>query len=77
MKLNSDNTNLAENKVLILYILDKLNKDITNTGLFKIISSINNINYFYNFYNFWSNSLFFKFGRSVNRYREEWRFRNG
>ena len=47
MKLNSDNTNLAENKVLILYILDKLNKDITNAGLFKITSSINNINYFY------------------------------
>jgi predicted transcriptional regulator len=47
MKLNSDNTNLAENKVLILYILDKLNKDITNDGLFKIISSINGINYFY------------------------------
>ena len=26
MKLNSDNANIAENKVLILYILDKLNK---------------------------------------------------
>lgn len=47
MKLNSDNANIAENKVLILYILDKLNKGITNDGLFKIISSINEINYFY------------------------------
>lgn len=47
MKLNSDNTNIAENKVLILYILDKLNRGITNDGLFKIISSINEINYFY------------------------------
>lgn len=47
MKLKSDNTNIAENKVLILYILDKLNKDITNDGLFKIISSVNGINYFY------------------------------
>jgi len=44
---NSDNKNLAENKVLILYILDRLNKDITNDGLYKIISAINNINYFY------------------------------
>ena len=48
MKLNSDNTNVAENKVLILYILDKLNRGITNDGLFKIISSINvSINIFY------------------------------
>jgi predicted transcriptional regulator len=44
---NPDNNNLAENKVLILYILDRLNKDITNDGLFKIISSINDLNYFY------------------------------
>ena len=47
MKSNSDKNNLAENKVLILYILDKLNKDITNDGLFKIISSVNGLNYFY------------------------------
>ena len=43
-----DNTNsLAQDKVLILYILDKLNKDITSSDLFKIISNVNNINYFY------------------------------
>ena len=44
---NSDKSILAENKVLILYILNRLDKEITNDGLFKIISSINGINYFY------------------------------
>lgn len=47
MNSNSDQNNLAENKVLILYILYKIDKDITNDGLFKIISSINGLNYFY------------------------------
>lgn len=43
-----DNTNsLAQDKVLILYILNKLNKDITSNDLFKIMSNVNNINYFY------------------------------
>ena len=40
-------TTLAENKVLILYILNLINGDIIEDGLFKIISSINDINYFY------------------------------
>jgi len=48
MNSNSDNTTtLAENKVLILYILNLINGDIIHDGLFKIISSINDINYFY------------------------------
>ena len=47
MKSSSDKNNLAENKVLILYILNKLNKAITNDGLFKIVSSVNGLNYFY------------------------------
>lgn len=47
MKSDSDKNNLAENKVLILYILNRLDKDITNDGLFKIISSVNGLNYFY------------------------------
>lgn len=48
MTHKEDNTAaLAENKVLILYILNQINDDITESGLFKIISSINNINYFY------------------------------
>ena len=48
MRSNSDNaTTLAENKVLILYILNLINNDIRQDDLFKIITSINDINYFY------------------------------
>jgi len=48
MSSNSDNaTTLAENKVLILYILNLINNDIRQDNLFKIITSINDINYFY------------------------------
>lgn len=47
MSLKSDNNTLAENKVLILYILNKLDKDIKEDDLFQIITSINEINYFY------------------------------
>ena len=42
-----NNNSLAENKVLILYTLNKINREITDTDLLKIISPINNINYFY------------------------------
>ncbi len=42
-----NNNSLAENKVLILYTLNTINREITDTDLFKIISTINNINYFY------------------------------
>lgn len=38
---------LAENKVLILYILNKLQDGIKNDNLYKIVSSTNNMNYFY------------------------------
>ena len=38
---------LAENKVLILYLLNKLPNGIKSDNLYKIISSANNINYFY------------------------------
>ena len=48
MSSNSNNTtSLAENKVLILYILTLIDGEIVQDGLFKIISSINNINYFF------------------------------
>lgn len=47
MAISENNTKLAENKVLILYILNEINKDIAESSLFKIISSINDINYFY------------------------------
>lgn len=45
---NLDNTTaLAENKVLILYLLNQIEEGIIEDGLYKIISSINNVNYFY------------------------------
>lgn len=45
---SSDNTTaLAENKVLILYILNQISNGILEDGLYKIISSINDVNYFY------------------------------
>lgn len=40
-------TTLAENKVLILYILTLIDNDIRQDDLFKIITSINDINYFF------------------------------
>ena len=44
----SDNTTaLAENKVLILYILNQIPDGIIEDGLFKIITAINDVNYFY------------------------------
>ena len=47
MAVSENNNTLAENKVLILYMLNKINKDVADSSLFKIISSINDINYFY------------------------------
>ena len=47
MKITSDNETLAENKVLILYILDTVNKPITNDALYSIVSNAIDLNYFY------------------------------
>ena len=47
MKITSDNETLAENKVLILYVLDTVNKPITNDALYSIVSSATDLNYFY------------------------------
>ena len=47
MKLTSDDETLAENKVLILYILEKANKPLTNDVLYKIVLAAVNMNYFY------------------------------
>lgn len=47
MKLTSDDNTLAENKVLILYILDKIQKEVTNDGLYKLVLSVEDMNYFY------------------------------
>lgn len=47
MKLTSNDETLAENKVLILYILNSVKKAITNNALYKIILSVLDMNYFY------------------------------
>lgn len=47
MKITSDNETLAENKVLILYILDSVKKPITNDALYSIVSTAIDLNYFY------------------------------
>lgn len=47
MKLTEDSEKLAENKVLILYILDKLNKPINNESLLHLVLSVQDMNYFY------------------------------
>lgn len=47
MKITSDSETLAENKVLILYVLDTVKKPITNDALYSVISSAIDLNYFY------------------------------
>ena len=41
------NKSLAQDKVLILYVLNNVKNDVTESDLFKLISPVNNINYFY------------------------------
>ncbi|MCI8362043.1 MAG: DUF4364 family protein [Clostridia bacterium] len=47
MKLSSDNETLAENKVLILYILNKVGKSISNDSLLNLVLAVTDMNYFY------------------------------
>ena len=47
MKLTQDGEVLAENKVLILYILNKLNEPITNDALLRLVLSVMDMYYFY------------------------------
>lgn len=47
MKLTSDNETLAENKVLILYILNSVKEALTNNNLYKIVLAVVDMNYFY------------------------------
>lgn len=47
MKLVSSQEDLAENKILILYLLNKVGKVINNDNLFKLVLSIVDMNYFY------------------------------
>ena len=47
MLLSSGDKNIAENKILILYILNKIGKPITNEELLKVVSALTDMNYFY------------------------------
>lgn len=47
MKLGADNETLAENKVLILYLLSIIKKPINNDGLYRLVLSVQDMNYFY------------------------------
>ena len=47
MKLNSDEQTLAESKILLLYILDKVGKPISHNAFLELVSSISDMNYFY------------------------------
>ena len=47
MKLNSDDQTLAESKILLLYILNKVGKSISHNELLDLVTSIVDMNYFY------------------------------
>ncbi len=47
MLLSSSDKNLAESKVLILYILNKIGKPVTNEELLKVVCTLTDMNYFY------------------------------
>ncbi|MDR0978375.1 MAG: DUF4364 family protein [Lachnospiraceae bacterium] len=47
MKFTSDSETLAKQRAVILYILEKVNKPISNTALLKLVNSSENMNYFY------------------------------
>ena len=47
MKINTDSETLAENKVLLLYILDQTHKPITNDNFYKLVLTATDMNYFY------------------------------
>ena len=47
MVLSSSEKSLAEGKIIILYILDKIAKPVTNGELLKVVSSLTDMNYFY------------------------------
>jgi len=47
MKLTSDSESLAKDRTLILYILNKVSKPISNDALLKLVLSVENMNYFY------------------------------
>lgn len=47
MKLAENDETLAENKVLILYILNSIKDSLTNNNLYKIVLAVVDMNYFY------------------------------
>lgn len=47
MLLSSSDKNLAESKILILYILNKIGKPVTNEELLKVVTALTDMNYFY------------------------------
>ena len=47
MKLTSDSETLAENKVLILYVLSCSSKPMANDALYSIVQTAIDLNYFY------------------------------
>ena len=47
MKLTSDSKTLAEHRALILYILNKVSKPVSNDALFRLVLNAQNMNYFY------------------------------
>lgn len=47
MKLNSDDQTLAESKILLLYIINKVGKPISHNELLELVTSVVEMNYFY------------------------------
>ena len=47
MMLSSDSETLASNKILVLYILNKIGKPISENSLLNIVLTLTDINYFY------------------------------
>ena len=46
LKLTSDSETLAENKVLILYILNKIGKPISNDSLLNLVLDVTDMDFF-------------------------------
>lgn len=73
MKLTSDSETLAENKVLILYILNKIGKPISNDSLLNLVLKVTDMNYFY-FQQFLLDLI--ENGYILNYYKDEHSFYN-
>ena len=71
MKLTSNNEGLAESKVLILYIINKVGKAISSDALLNLVLSVTDMNYFY-FQQFLSDLL--ENGYIINYYKDEHSF---